>query len=151
MNQRRLVVGAVVGVAFVACDPAFTAGYPIRKGDQDAWRGVPLIELETHEIFSTMEREVRQLSDGHTMWMLVQCKGGGTHCRGGAVAIPNGAGGATAFGSANCVNDDPKCCYHQFVIEDGYVASYHARGQPYVCRATCANWPQSSREKCPPY
>lgn len=149
MSMRRWWAGAAVAALFVACDPAYMTGYPVRPEDEAAWRGTKLLELETHEVFSVLERGTRHLSDGTDMWVFPQCTGGGkVHCRSGAFGVPAGQG-AVAVANSTCEMDDPKCCYHQFIVADGVVQSYHARGKPYVCRATCASWPESKRAECP--
>jgi len=120
----------------------------MRPADEEAWANAKLIELETHETFSTMEHEVRRLSDGTDMWIFPQCSGGKARCRSTATAI-SGPVATTAVGGTTCEMDDPRCCYHQFIVSEGVIKSYRARSrQPYTCRSNCLTRPASAREAC---
>lgn len=77
MGIRQLTVVSVLGVQIAACyrEPARhkPASERIHQEDLDAWRGAPLIELETHPVFSRLPLEKRKLSDGSEMWLALEC------------------------------------------------------------------------------
>lgn len=140
--MRLPVCISVALVIVAACEP-HVAHYPSRPEDRAAWTNAPIIELETHEKFSTMQYERRVLSDGSEMWLYPECSSGKTTCRGGGAVV-----GQAVVGGTRCTTDDPKCCYHQFFVRDGVVERYEARGEGYVCRSNCLTRPKTVRAAC---
>lgn len=138
--MRRWVA---VLVGLVACEK-FVAKHPVKPADEEAWANVPLVELEKHPVFSTIDREERTLSDGTTWWVYQQCRQGNTECRGGAVAVPAGQS-TVAVGRSTCSGGGVKCCHHQFTVKDDKVIEYHARGE---CLTSCEMRPSESAKTC---
>lgn len=104
----------------------------VRQGDLDSWRGVPVIELERHPIFSTMQIEKRKLSDGSEIWNF---RNGG---------LMEGRGACMPMGNTVICKDNSRevVCMNQFIVKDGVVREYRAIGDCYTdCRARPASRP----------
>lgn len=122
-----------------ACDLR-TASHPVRPDDEDAWKGAPLIELEKHAVFSTLERQEKTFSDGSKQWVFQQCRAGYVECRTGSF------GDAGAADRTCPPNAKIRCCQHQFTLGEGNtVAEYHARGD---CLVSCQNRPAEAAKTC---
>jgi len=52
----------------------------VHQADLNAWRGVPVIELESQPVFSAMELKKTELSNGSTMWNYTQRGGSYSNC-----------------------------------------------------------------------
>jgi len=125
------VVGLVLMVLMV-CGCTSMKKVGVRDGDLAAWVGVPLIELETHSVFSQMKLSKQQLSDGTWMYNYVNSRtvAGDTNCF------------TTQLGLTTCNGGDSSTitCNNQFFVRDGVVTRYRPLGQ---CYTSCATWPQS--------
>lgn len=130
--MRRAVVLAVVGVVLVACGGAQPT---IRQADLDAWKGAPLVELETHSMFSTMARKTQPLSDGGELWTYSVCERWRTDTRCTAV-------GNSGWAVVNCNGGQvgERCCHNQFYVKDKIVGWYRPRGS---CFTDCDVRPPS--------
>ena len=138
--KRLLAVMLLAG-----CDPHY-ATHPVRPDDEEAWKGQPIIEIEKHGVFSTLERQERTLSDGTHWWVFQQCRQGNVECRTGTFATPGPGGQAVVGGSrTTCSGGNVRCCFHQFTIEEGRVAEYHARGD---CWVNCEMRPPAVAKAC---
>ena len=138
-STRSAIAVAMVIACLVACDQNAPTRYPTKPEDEAAWTNAPLLELETNEVFSTFDREIRNLSDGSDMWTFAVCRNGGVTCH------SFGAGGAAA---TQCSGANVKCCHHQFIDRDKVVVSYHARGPRFECRSDCKMRPASQAAAC---
>lgn len=107
--------------------------HTVNDSDRDAWRGAPLIDLETHPFFTRLPLEKRSLSNGDELWIFrntestitADCndKPGGMDCEGKS-------------GFRGCLN--------QFIVGGGIVKEY--RPQPVnilFCLADCRLRPAS--------
>jgi hypothetical protein len=104
----------------------------VRQADLDAWTGIPLVELETHPLFSTLPRNVRALSDGTQLWTFSNCKSiVEIYCT-GPTGLMTCSGGETWR----------PCCQNQFVVRDAEVESFRAVGH---CYTDCTVRPASRR------
>lgn len=124
----------VVGAVLVGC-----GGPPprtVRQVDLDAWNGVPVIELETHSLFSTLPRYVRKISDGSELWTFSNCKSGTNDVQCGSSRI------GSNYVATNCSGGDTwrSCCNHQFMLRGGVVESYRPVGS---CFTDCSRRPAS--------
>jgi hypothetical protein len=144
--MRHLIAIVGVSLAVLGCAPAKKPAAPaarVRAADVESWAGVPVIELETHAVFSTLPRETRPLSDGSEMWVFKACRSAKTdvRCRSAGTAFGN-----SAVGAANCSGGDTveNCCHNQFIVKDGAVASYRPTG---TCWTDCRARPSS--RPCP--
>lgn len=128
-----LRAGLTVSFVTVSCGLAHT----VRPADLDAWRDVPVGELELHPLFSTMPREVRPLSDGGELWIFRNCSSGNapvncTHTP-ASVVTP-------ARTTCNGGEEYSTCCHNQFIVRDKRVVSYRANGD---CYTDCTVRPSS--------
>jgi hypothetical protein len=133
-SQKWRILVASAAIAWTAaCARAPARG--IREVDLDAWRGVPVIELETHALFSTLPRSVRHLSDGSQLWTFSNCRGGVTDTRCGSYRTGN-------FVATNCSGGEAyqTCCQNQFIIRDAVVEQYRPVGH---CYTDCTTRPAS--------
>lgn len=105
----------------------------VRDADLLAWVDAPLIQLEMHPAFSTLPREVRDLSDGSQMWVFNECRSRRTNvvCSSSSTRF-----GGTTIGGAQCSGGeaDTYCCHNQFIVSAGLVRSYRPLGK---CHTDC--------------
>lgn len=109
----------------------------VRSIDLETWKGAPLIELETHEMFSTMPRRAQALSDGGQLVTYSECERWREDTRCTAV-------GGSSWAVANCSggNVGERCCHNQFYVRDGVVGWYRPNG---LCFTSCYSRPVSRR------
>ena len=116
----------------------------VRNEDLASWSGTKVIELETHRLWSTRDREVRPLSDGSEMWVYKVCidKRTNLECRSAATAF-----GSSAVGATTCRGGDTttRCCHNQFIVKDATVREYRALGD---CATGCSVRPESQVQGC---
>lgn len=125
--MRRLL--AIIALA--ACSPAPEAPrLTVRSTDVAAWPGTPLVNLETHPLFSTLPRHVQAVSDGSELWDFPNCRTGRnpTECRayGGRWSAAAACEGGEAWRS---------CCHNQFLVRDRVVEAYRPVGN---CFTDCS-------------
>lgn len=98
----------------------------VQQKNLDAWIGQPASKLEIHPVFSTMDLEVRNLSDGSQMLnyvngrQLSQCFGrASTNSYGQSVVVAQGN---------NFCSTSFAACNNQFLVRDGIVQWYRPVG-----------------------
>lgn len=84
----------------------------VRPEDLEAWRGAPLIDLESHPLFSSLPLEKRSLSNGDELWIYKNLVGSAVNCQEGAFGV-NCQEGAKVRG-----------CMNQFIVSGGVVKEY---------------------------
>jgi hypothetical protein len=94
-----------------------------QQEDVDSWRGVPLIELETHPVYSTLPRQASELSDGTQLWSYSRCTQYEVPARCTGYPI-----GSVQFTQCTGGRVDQTCCIRQFRIAGGAVQSFRALG-----------------------
>lgn len=128
----RISLSIAVSVAWIGCVPPPDVAAPpsVRPEDVAAWSGVPLIELETHAIFSILPKETRPLSDGTEMWVYASCPILTVH-------------GESLYARMRCSGAEkgPECCHNQFIVKSGTIVSYRPTGP---CFTGCASRPKSN-------
>ncbi len=129
--MRKAIV-ALVALAGCASTPRGLK----RQVDYDAWRGVPIIELETQPHFAAERRIVRPLSDGSELWVYSHCFTESEDVR----CVSSDFSG-TILTRCRGGNQSTSCCYNQFLVRDGRVESYRLEGP---CRTGCDGRPASS-------
>ena len=67
--------------------------------DHDAWRDVPVAQLESQPRFAELHREVEPQPDGSQTWRMT-----------------------------SCTKPSDDCCVHQFIVRDARIALYDTRG-----------------------
>ncbi len=104
----------------------------IRQDDLDAWKGVDLIELETHQLFSTVPLQKNDLSDGTTLY---------NYSNSNSHTNPVNCF-TNAYGYTNCSGGDTSTvtCSNQFFVKNKKVLSYRAIGS---CYTDCSVRPAS--------
>lgn len=119
-------------VVLVGCGAG--ARTSVRQSDVNAWRAIPVSELETHALFSTAPLTKRKLSNGSELWDYTTCRSyqEDLHC----LSTPG------AFGSvnSNCGGGgtSTSCCHNQFFVRAGLVESYRPTG---YCYTDCVKRP----------
>ena len=93
------------------------------QADADSWRGVPLIELETHPVYSNLSRRVAELSDGSQLWSFSRCTQYEIPARCSAYPI-----GSTMYSQCAGGRIDQSCCIRQFRVRDQVVQGFRAVG-----------------------
>lgn len=143
--MRKWVAFGVVALAVLGCVPSRKAvAVPVvRPDDVASWAGVPIIELETHAVFSILPKELRTISDGTEMWIFTSCASTTTDRDCKAVGS---SWGRSAAAESKCRGGEKleNCCHNQFIVKDGTVASYRPTGS---CWTDCRARPQS--RPCP--
>lgn len=120
----------------------------VRQEDLQSWNGVPLVELQTHTLFSTIPKRVELLQDGHQLWTYSNCVTRPINCSGYGASL-------------DCSGGDQACCYNQFLVDDQRVEWYRAAGSCYTdctvrppSRACQPEGPESAQAcvgaRCPP-
>jgi hypothetical protein len=94
-----------------------------QQDDGASWRNVPLIELETHPLFSTMPRRIDSLSDGSQLWNVSGCKTFVTDTRCSTYPI-----GSVAYTQCNGGQVVQSCCIRQFRVRDQRIESFRQTG-----------------------
>ena len=131
--MRRLWGLLFAGFVVVSCGGS-SSRPKVNPADLDAWRGIPIIELETHPVFSVQRRTVRELSDGSQMWIFSRCFDEGEDCA--AVVTRSGNLGTAR---THC-SSGTSCCHNQFIIRKGTVERREVIGP---CFTTCDGRPAS--------
>jgi len=98
----------------------------VQQKNLDAWVGQPASILEAHPVFSTMDLEVRNLSDGSQMLNYVNGKQV-SQCFGGATANGYGQSVVVVRGNQFC-STSFAACNNQFLVRDGIVQWYRPVG-----------------------
>jgi hypothetical protein len=118
-----------------SCGPSYYETHKIRGSDLEAWKGAPLIDLETHAMFSTMPRKVQSLSDGGELWTYSTCRRWRTDTR-----CVTYAGSTWAATNCNGGEIGETCCDNQFYVRDKVVGWYRPNGP---CFTDCDTRPVS--------
>jgi hypothetical protein len=133
--RRPICIGFVTALTMAACGPSYYETHKVRSVDLEAWRGVPLVELETHAMFSTMPRKVQPLSDGGEMWTYSACETWQTDVR-----CTTYRGSSWAATNCNGGEVGQTCCHNQFYVKDKTVHWYRPNG---ACFTDCGVRPAS--------
>jgi hypothetical protein len=108
---------------------------------QRAWKGRPVLDVESHPIFSMMENRTQALSDGSIIMHHLRCASwrqpdqvnsvGGAHWS--ATTVQHGSEGTF-------------CCDRQFVVRDGVVEVYRqVPSMGGTCAAQAVFYPDGKR------
>lgn len=123
--MKRIII--VVAIAMGACWNRET----VRPEDLAAWRNVPVIELERHTFFNSVDRKIRRLSDGSELWIYTDCieSSSAVRCETKQL-VPYGPVTTT------CNGGDPQtsCCSNQFLVRANVVEELRLEGN---CRTDC--------------
>ncbi len=137
----RLALVVATAVGLVACVPPKRAAAPaVRAEDVASWAGVPLIELETHAVFSILPKETHPLSDGSEMWTFSVCATTTSERDCKAAVIATGPNASFARSKCKGGETSESCCRNQFIVREGVVESYRPTG---TCWTDCRARPQS--------
>lgn len=117
MKYHKTIVTALACLALAGC---------VQQKNLDAWVGQPATKLESHPVFSTMNLEVRNLSDGSQMLNFVNGRQV-SQCFGNARANAFGGSVVTVTGNEFC-STRFAACNNQFLIKDGIVQWYRPVG-----------------------
>lgn len=120
--MRRLLA-----LALVACAPGAPA-QGVRQSDIEAWRGAPVIQLETHALFSAAPLTRRRLSDGSEMWDYTTCRSYQEDMQCISARGAFGTVGTNCSGGGTSTT----CCHNQFFVRGGAVESYRPVGRCYT-------------------
>jgi hypothetical protein len=131
VGASAIVLGAIVG-----CEPDRPAFHAPTNADLASWTGAQQIDLEKHAYFSTLQRELRPLSDGSEMWVYPVCS---------TKRDAKCSQSAWSWNTECTAHDVKKCCNHQFVLRNGSVESYRMLG---TCRVGCGIRPDSKVAAC---
>lgn len=115
----RLFLTTVVCVALTGCAT-------VHQEDLDAWKGVPVAELETHPIFSTMPMVRTVASDGTEMRRYVNGRNVSS-CSGGGSVFKGTVDMAAYNAFSNCMQTFA-ACNAIFYIKDGVIQNVSAIG-----------------------
>jgi hypothetical protein len=138
--MRVVIVGLLVGCANMS-PQAETPQHTPEERLQLAWRGRPLIDVESHPVFSTMERRTQELSDGSAILHHVRCASWREPDRVSTVGGTNWATSTVRHGQEGTI-----CCDRQFVVRAGTVEAY--RQVPSMggsCTAEAVFYPDGKR------
>jgi hypothetical protein len=91
--------------------------------DAESWQGRPLIDLETQPMFSTLPKQVTELSDGSQMWSFQRCRAYEMPAQCASFPI-----GSVQFTNCTGGRIDRSCCIRQFRVVDKTVKSFRALG-----------------------
>ncbi len=127
---------ALVGLVAVGCADNYLA--TVRDSDKAAWRARPVVELETHPLFSTLPREVRPISDGSELWTFSNC--GAVREQRECKSTLNARGDSVQT-KCNGGGESTVCCHNQFVVRGGMVEEYRPVGN---CMTNCSTRPGGS-------
>jgi hypothetical protein len=123
MFKKATILILLLNVAMAAC------AHLVRDDDLNAWKGVPLIELETHPFFSSLPLEKRPLSNGQELWIYSNTE---------------------AHADGECSDGDcqakikTKGCLNQFMVSGGQVLEYRPIPLHIIsCVTTCKTRPAS--------
>lgn len=112
-----------------------------------AWRGRPVVAMETHPVFSSMEVRRQEVSDGSLIFHHLRCAGWqepavvSSH-----TSAPNPYFGQHTTSVVNGGASGTACCDRQFVVRDGVVQSYRqVAGKDSACTAEVAFYPDGKR------
>ena len=86
---------------------------------QLAWKGRPVIDVESHPVFSMMQSRVQALSDGTVIMHHLRCANWRQPDQVSSVGGPNWAATTVQHGGEGTF-----CCDRQFLIRDGVVEVY---------------------------
>lgn len=100
----------------------------VRQSDLEAWKGAPLIKLETHALFSSAPLTRRRLSDGSELWDYRTCR---TYQDDLRCTSSRGVFG-TVDTSCTGGGTSSSCCHNQFFVRGGAVESYRPVGRCYT-------------------
>lgn len=98
----------------------------VQQKNLDAWVGQPVSKLEAHPVFSTMDLEVRNLSDGSQMLNYVNGREV-SQCFGGATTNNFGQSVVVVQGNQFC-STRFAACNNQFLVRGGIVQWYRPVG-----------------------
>lgn len=106
----------------------------VRAADLEAWRHVPVIELERQPHFSSLPRAVRPLSDGSELWDFANCTTeSSAKCTDSTTMPVVGSKETTCSGT-----EYRDCCHNQFIVRAGFVEEYRPVGN---CMTDCFKRP----------
>lgn len=99
--------------------------FHVRDSDLKAWPGTPVVQLQTHPLFSPMQKQVEVLPDGSELWTYHNCQSGKVRC-------------TTSNHVTTCGGGGTSCCHNQFFVKDGKVTQYRPVGN---CYTDCSTRP----------
>jgi hypothetical protein len=138
--MRVVLLGVLVGCANLF-PPTETPQHTPEERLQLAWKGRPLIDVESHPVFSAMQSRMQELSDGSAIVHHLRCASWREPDRVSSVGGTNWAAATVEHGQEGTF-----CCDRQFVIREGFVETY--RQVPSMggsCTAEAAFYPDGKR------
>lgn len=124
INRKILSMGPKIITRIVLAASLLVAC--VQQKNLDAWVGQPASKLEAHPVFSTMNLEVRNLSDGSQMLNYVNGKQV-SQCFGGATSNRYGQSVVVVQGNQFC-STSFAACNNQFLVRDGIIQWYRPVG-----------------------
>lgn len=122
----------------------------VRQEDLNSWEKRNVIELEKHNLYSSLQRDKRELPNGQYLLIYTEKRliaETSPGCFGSSIGSFPGNGTGYSFGTSMCgdkkITEDN--CVHQFVIEKNLIISYRVFGEN--CYTTCKNQPESNNCK----
>lgn len=142
--KSALFAAAAICLVVSACyAPPPKAPRPaVRESDHQAWANAPLVDLETHPVWSLMTPEKKPLSDGSEMWTYEACKERHHDAQCKTLLMPGQYVTAARTRCEEERTERKNCCYNQFIVSDGRVKSYRQLGA--TCYSTCKLRPASA-------
>jgi hypothetical protein len=118
-----VVVVLVAGCARLFPPPQQTNG-STEDFIANSWRGRPLLEMESHPVFSMLKAEKQELSDGSTIYHHMRCLDWQDTQRSGIGFGPGYEGGINAQQGTQTSQKGQVCCDRQFVVRAGVIQQY---------------------------
>lgn len=126
---KRLVGSVLLSTSsLAACAEEGPPPRTVHQEDVTAWSRRPRVELETHALFATIPKTVRQNSDGSEIWDFANCRTLPSRCQ--AASAPGFAG--TQRVSVECEEAAKSCCHNVFLVKDAEVVWYRPKGNCYT-------------------
>ncbi len=101
----------------------------VKQEDLNAWKGVDLIELETHPLFTTLPFTKRLLSDDSELHIFNNSRTASVNCNHDKF-----------LNTTSCSGGDTITCSNQFFVKNGKVIEYRPVGK---CYTDCSTRPKS--------
>lgn len=121
-HWRIRIVALATSALLVGCANLMPPETPQQTPEerlQLAWKGRPVIDVESHPVFSMMQNRIQELSDGSVIMHHLRCANWKQPDQVNSVGGPNWAATTVHHGEEGTF-----CCDRQFVVRDGVVEVY---------------------------
>lgn len=134
----RLLIASFVSIIFTTgCASPITK--TVRQQDMDAWVGQPVIALQKHPFFVTLQLVKTRVEDGTEIWNFINGRDVSS-CFGSGSGFASGyASSATYSSFMNCASGRI-VCNNVFYIKDGEIERYTPVGRCYTDETVQPDW-----------